>query len=155
MYPLLMDLRLMSINEKFSGITKDDLLECAAKNNIKNAARIIDEVRLAASMWPEITRECEVSQNMIEEILSNMVFFWLVRSIKLLAYVLLSLRIPSRRSLAMTVKFPFVISTYRFRKDGADQSPLRQKVYSVVWQRIDEKISDKRLQTTSCYLLHT
>ena len=70
-----MDLRLMSINEKFSGITKDDLLECAAKNNIKNAARIIDEVRLAASMWPEIPRDCEVSQNMIEEILSNMVFF--------------------------------------------------------------------------------
>lgn len=65
----------MSINGKFSSITKDDLLECAAKNNIKNAARIIDEVCQAASGWPEIARECEVPQKMIEEILPNMVFF--------------------------------------------------------------------------------
>ena len=65
----------MSINGKFSGITKDDLLECAAKNNIKNAARIIDEVCQAASGWPEIARECEVPQKMIEEIRPNMIFF--------------------------------------------------------------------------------
>lgn len=65
----------MSINSRFSGITKDDLLECSAKNNIKNAARIIDEVCQTASMWPEIVRECEVSQKMIEEIRPNMVFF--------------------------------------------------------------------------------
>ena len=65
----------MSINGKFSGITKDDLLECAAKNNIKNAARIIDEVCQTASMWPKIALECEVPQKMIEEILPNMVFF--------------------------------------------------------------------------------
>ena len=65
----------MSINGKFSGITKDDLLECAAKNNIKNATRIIDEVCQAASKWPEIARECEVPQKMIEEIRPNMIFF--------------------------------------------------------------------------------
>lgn len=65
----------MSINGKFSDITKDDLLECGAKNNVKNAARIIDEVCQAVSMWPEIARECEVPQKMIEEILPNMVFF--------------------------------------------------------------------------------
>ena len=65
----------MSINGKFSGITKDDLLECGAKNNIKNAARIIDEVCQAASGWPEIARDCEVPQKMIEEIRPNMVFF--------------------------------------------------------------------------------
>ena len=65
----------MSTNGKFSGITKDDLLECAAKNNIKNAARIIDEVCQAASGWPEIARECEVPQKMIEEIRPNMIFF--------------------------------------------------------------------------------
>jgi serine/threonine-protein kinase HipA len=40
----------MSINSRFSGITNDDLLEYAAKNNIKNAARIIDEVCQAASI---------------------------------------------------------------------------------------------------------
>ena len=65
----------MSINGKFSGITKDDLLEFGAKNNIKNAARIIDEVCQAASGWPKIARECEVPQKMIEAIRPNMVFF--------------------------------------------------------------------------------
>ncbi len=65
----------MSINGKFSGITKDDLLECGAKNNIKNAAQIIEEVCQAASMWPEIARQNEVPQKMVEEIKSNMVFF--------------------------------------------------------------------------------
>ena len=42
---------------------------------IKNSARIIDEVCQAASKWPEIARENEVLQKMIEEIQSNMVFF--------------------------------------------------------------------------------
>ena len=65
----------MLINGKFRGITKDNLLECGTKNNIKNAARIIDEVCQAASMWLEIARECEVPQKMIEEIQPNMVFF--------------------------------------------------------------------------------
>lgn len=65
----------MSINGKFSSITKEDLLECGVKNNIKNAARIIAEVCQAASMWPEIAHENEVPQKMIEEIKSNMVFF--------------------------------------------------------------------------------
>lgn len=49
----------MSINGKFSGITKDDLLECGAKNNIKNAARIIDEVCQVTSTWPEIARDAK------------------------------------------------------------------------------------------------
>ena len=65
----------MSINGKFSGITKDDLLECAAKNNIKNATQIINEVCQAASMWPKIARECDVPQKMIEEVRTNMIFF--------------------------------------------------------------------------------
>ena len=41
----------------------------------KNAARIINDVCQAASKWPEIARENEVPQKMIEEIQSNMVFF--------------------------------------------------------------------------------
>ena len=65
----------MSINGKFSDITKDDLLGCAAKNNIKNASQITDEVCQAASKWPGIARECEVPQKMIEAIRPNMVFF--------------------------------------------------------------------------------
>ena len=56
----------MSINGKFSDITRDDLLKCGSRNNIRNAAQIIDELCQAASRWPEIARECEVPRKMIE-----------------------------------------------------------------------------------------
>lgn len=64
----------MSVNGKFSGITKDDLLECAFRNNIRNAGQIIDEVCQAAAGWPELARECGVSQKIIDAIRPNMVF---------------------------------------------------------------------------------
>lgn len=64
----------MSINGKFSDITRDDLLKCADKNNIRNASQIIDEVCQAASGWPDIAKECGVPQKMIEAIRPNMVF---------------------------------------------------------------------------------
>lgn len=62
----------MSINGKFDDITRKDLLECGAKNNIKNASLIIDEVCEIASQWPTIAKECGVPQSMIEEIKSNL-----------------------------------------------------------------------------------
>ena len=62
----------MSINGKFSDITRDDLLKCGSRNNIRNAVRIIDELCQAASRWPEIARECEVPQKVIEAIRSDM-----------------------------------------------------------------------------------
>ena len=65
----------MSINGKFSDITVNDLLECAARNNIKNAAQIIDEVCEKASGWPDIAKECGVPPKMIETIRRNMIFF--------------------------------------------------------------------------------
>lgn len=64
----------MSVNGKFSGITKDDLLECAFRNNIRNAGQIIDEVCQAAAGWPELARECGVPQKIIDAIRPNMVF---------------------------------------------------------------------------------
>lgn len=64
----------MSVNGKFSGITKDDLLECAFRNNIRNAGQIIDEVCQAAAGWPELARECGVPQKIIDAIWPNMVF---------------------------------------------------------------------------------
>lgn len=64
----------MSVNGKFSGITKDDLLECASRNNIRNAGQIIDEVCQAAAGWPELARECGVPQKIIDAIWPNMVF---------------------------------------------------------------------------------
>lgn len=51
------------------------LFEGVDRNNIKNTARIIDEVCPSTSMWPEIARECEVPQKMIEDIRPNMIFF--------------------------------------------------------------------------------
>lgn len=62
----------MSINNKFDEITRADLEECAAKNNIKNATEIIDEVCECASLWPEIAKECDVPQNMIDKIVPNL-----------------------------------------------------------------------------------
>lgn len=62
----------MSINGKFGGITRKDLLECGAKNNIKNASQIIDEVCEMASQWPVMARECDVPQKMIDGITVNM-----------------------------------------------------------------------------------
>lgn len=62
----------MSINGKFDDITRKDLLECGAKNNIKNASLIIDEVCEIASQWPTIAKECDVPHSMIEEIKSNL-----------------------------------------------------------------------------------
>lgn len=63
----------MSINGKFDDITRKDLLECGAKNNIKNASLIIDEVCEIASQWPTIAKECDVPQSMIDDIKANMI----------------------------------------------------------------------------------
>ena len=62
----------MSINGKFDDITRKDLLECGAKNNIKNASLIIDEVCEVASQWPTMAKECDVPQSMIDDIEANM-----------------------------------------------------------------------------------
>jgi serine/threonine-protein kinase HipA len=63
----------MSINEKFDNITRNDLLEFASKNNIKNATSVIDEVCEAASHWTEVAKDCDVPLAMIDAIKSNFV----------------------------------------------------------------------------------
>ncbi len=62
----------MSINGKFDNITRDDLMELGARNNIRNASHIIDEVCDACATWPTIAKECDVPQKMIDKILPNM-----------------------------------------------------------------------------------
>lgn len=62
----------MSINGKFDNITRGDLMECARRNNIKDAGTIIDNVIERASEWPTIARECEVPQKMIDAIVPDM-----------------------------------------------------------------------------------
>ena len=62
----------MSINGKFDGITRVDLLSFARQNNIKDAAQIIDEVCETALLWPQMAKECNVPSEMIAPIVSNM-----------------------------------------------------------------------------------
>jgi serine/threonine-protein kinase HipA len=60
------DTHQMSINAKFDNITRKDLLACAATNNIKNAAEIIDKVCEIASKWPQIAKNCGIPKEMID-----------------------------------------------------------------------------------------
>ena len=62
----------MSINGKFDDITRKDLLECGAKNNIKNASLIIDEVCEITSQWSTMAKESDVPQSLIDDIKDNM-----------------------------------------------------------------------------------
>ncbi len=62
----------MSINGKFDNIARQDLLEFALQNNIKDAALMIDEIVERASLWPKMAQECDVPSKMINAIVSNM-----------------------------------------------------------------------------------
>ena len=62
----------MSINGKFDDITRQDLLEFAKRNNIKEASEIIDSIKDSVSLWPIIAKECDVPQSMIDAIIPEM-----------------------------------------------------------------------------------
>ena len=62
----------MSINGKFDDITRQDLLEFAKRNNIKEATEIIDRITEVSSRWPLLAMECEVPQPMIDAIMPNL-----------------------------------------------------------------------------------
>lgn len=62
----------MSINGKFDNIDRKDLLECAKRNNIKEATDIIDNIIEVASQWPEMARKCDVPKSMIDSIFPEM-----------------------------------------------------------------------------------
>ena len=62
----------MSINGKFDNITRSDLLELAARNSIRNASQIIEEVCNTCAGWQKIAKECDVPHSMIDQILPNM-----------------------------------------------------------------------------------
>lgn len=59
------DTHQMSVNGKFDDIARKDLMACAASNNIKNAAEIIDRVCEVASQWPVTAKNCGVPAEMI------------------------------------------------------------------------------------------
>lgn len=58
----------MSVNGKFDNIKRDDLLECARKNDIRNANTIIDEISESVHTWAAIARNCGVPEGMIKDI---------------------------------------------------------------------------------------
>ena len=62
----------MSINGKFDGITRSDLLSFASANGIKDAAEVIDQVLNSTARWPEMAREVGVPEEMIKGIAGNM-----------------------------------------------------------------------------------
>lgn len=62
----------MSINGKFDGITREDLLGFAHQNNIKEAASIIDAICETVSRWPEMAKECKVKPEIINALMPNM-----------------------------------------------------------------------------------
>ena len=62
----------MSVNGKFDGISRKDLLEFARRNNIKDAAETIDRIAEVSSRWPILARECEVPGPMIDAIVPNL-----------------------------------------------------------------------------------
>ena len=65
----------MSINGKFDDITRDDLLTFAHRNNIKEAASIIDEICEAVSHWSEMAKDCGVKQEIIDAIFPHFQIF--------------------------------------------------------------------------------
>lgn len=64
----------MSINGKFDSVTRDDLLEIAKRNNIKEAAEIIEQVSTVASDWRTIAHDCGVPDKMIKAIIPQFQF---------------------------------------------------------------------------------
>lgn len=65
----------MSINGKFDDISRQDLIEFAKRNNIKDAAEIIDRITEVSSRWPLLATECGVPQPMIDAIMPNLKLF--------------------------------------------------------------------------------
>jgi serine/threonine-protein kinase HipA len=62
----------MSVNGKFDGITREDLLAFASANGVKDGAELIGQVCDAAARWPEMAREVGVPDAMIKGIVHNM-----------------------------------------------------------------------------------
>ena len=63
----------MSVNGKFDGITRADLLAFASANGIKDALEVIDQVCETAASWPKMAREVGVPGAMINRVVENMV----------------------------------------------------------------------------------
>jgi serine/threonine-protein kinase HipA len=64
---------LMSVNGKFSGITRDDLLVLADRFLIGTASKLLAEVKAAVSAWPEFAQRAEVPTRITDRIREHLV----------------------------------------------------------------------------------
>jgi serine/threonine-protein kinase HipA len=52
---------LISLNGKFAGISRDDLMAVADRFAIGTAPRVLQQVAEAVSSWPDFARQAQVS----------------------------------------------------------------------------------------------
>jgi serine/threonine-protein kinase HipA len=64
---------LMSVNGKFSGITRDDLLILADRFEIGTASKLLAEVKRAVEAWPEFAQQALVTPAMSDHIRQHLV----------------------------------------------------------------------------------
>ena len=61
----------MSINGKFDDLKRNDLIEFAQKNNIKDAPEIIDRICDTVADWQLIAAECGIPSSIIKSVQSE------------------------------------------------------------------------------------
>lgn len=59
---------LMSVNGKFAGISRDDLMVVADRAGVGTAPQVLQQVREAVSAWPEFARQSKVSAPEVKRI---------------------------------------------------------------------------------------
>ena len=62
----------MSVNGKFDGIMREDLMAFASMNDVRDAQEVIEKVCDTVAGWPQMARECGVPEEMIGAIVKNM-----------------------------------------------------------------------------------
>ena len=58
----------MSVNGKFSGITRADLLAVADRFGVRRPQDALEDVRAAIDNWPEIAKQVGLGQQTIDDI---------------------------------------------------------------------------------------
>ena len=64
----------MSVNGKWDGIGREDLLSVAGKMHVKHAGKIIDEVCDAVSGWVRLAREYAIPEDMVKGIENTLLY---------------------------------------------------------------------------------
>ena len=59
---------LMSVNGKFAGISRDDLMVVADRFGIGTAPQVLQQVNEAVSAWPDFARKANVSASEITRV---------------------------------------------------------------------------------------